>query len=120
MKEIKNFFYNYLRESVFYAIITMIITIIIVMSFSAIVPLTVQPTISFALLVESGIGFTLGGALDLVSSASVNKFLEQTSHEKRKDQWTIRKYQVKQQTTNKILVTSTVIFLIGLIISFIS
>ena len=119
MEEIKNFFYNYLCESVFYAFIIIVITIIIVMSFSVILPLAVQPTLSFALLVESGIGFTLGGALDLVSSASVSKFLEQTSHEKRKEQWTIRKYQVKQQTTNKILVTSAVIFLMGLFASII-
>ncbi|MCK4953654.1 hypothetical protein KAS14_07710 [Candidatus Bathyarchaeota archaeon] len=80
-------------------------------------PLIIPGFLSFLLLVESGIGLTLGGALDLVSSASVSKVLEQTSRSKDGEPWTIKKYKVRQRSINTVLITSAIVFLMGLILS---
>jgi len=100
-----------------YSVIILAINLVVSLVISSMIPLVMPSFLSFLLLVESGIGLTLGGALDLVSSASVSKFLEQTSRSRNKDPWTIRKYKIRQRATNKVIITSGMVFVIGLIIS---
>lgn len=100
-----------------YSLIILAIDLLAFFTVSFMTPIEVKSFLSLLLLVESGIGFTLGGVLDLVSSATVSKVLEETSRSKEKEPWTIKKYKSRQRTTNKIIATSALVFLTGLAIS---
>ena len=116
LEKVKGFL-PHLRECFIYSVIILAIDLVVFLVISFITPLVIRSFVPFLLLVESGIGLTLGGALDLVSSASVSKFLEQTSRSTNKEPWTIKKYKIRQITTNKVIITSGMVFLIGLIVS---
>ena len=116
LKKIKNFL-PYLRQGIIYSLIVLTIDVGVSLVIYFRTPLIIPGFLSFLLLVESGIGLTLGGALDLVSSASVSKVLEQTSRSKDGEPWTIKKYKVRQRSINTVLITSAIVFLMGLILS---
>lgn len=116
LKKIKNFLPN-LRQGVIYSLIVLTINLGVSLVIYFRTPLLIPGFLSFLLLVESGIGLTLGGALDLVSSASVSKVLEQRARSKDGEPWTIQKYKGRQRSINTVLITSAMVFLMGLIIS---
>ena len=116
LKKIKNFL-PYLRQGIIYSLIILIIDVGITLIIYFKTPLIIPGFLSFLLLVESGIGLTLGGALDVVSSASVHKVLEQASRSKDGEPWSIQKYKGRQKSVNTVLVTSAIVFLMGLVIS---
>ena len=106
-----------LRQCLIYSLIVLAIDLAASVLAYLIVPLEIASFLSLLLLVESGVGLALGGALDLVSSASVSKALEQTSGSEHKEPWTMRKYEIGHKTINKILITSGIIFVAGLVVS---
>ncbi len=116
MEKIKKIF-PLLRECVIYSVIIFAIDFVAVLILSFYIPLGVTSFLSFMLLVESGIGLTLGGTFDLLSSASMSKILEEISRSKKKEPWTIRKYKIDHLITNKVIVTSGIVFFSGLILS---
>lgn len=107
----------FLGECFTYSVIVLAVDLLASLVISFMFPLVISSFLPSLLLVESGVGLTLGGALDLVSSASMRKALEELSRSKDKEQWTIKKYEIRQRTTNKVIITSGMVFFIGLIIS---